>query len=171
MSAAIDSVLTVRPNPGNIDETWTEIKSLRQSTTPAQLADYISATIHSNPTECFRYLVSHRLADAVKDDAVYGGSVLPPVRFATKLFSPNIAASFAIVLIFIIILVKGDFHRRKVSLSEWLLPSLYLATAGTSIIGAQDEWQRLILPAYPALLIMAGVVLMSAASAINGRGS
>lgn len=163
LNASIDSILTIRQMPGTIDETWTEIQSLRRVASATEVADYVARTMSSAPGACMKFILTERLAQALKDDAAYGGYVLPPVRALTKLFAPNIGAAMALLLIFCIITARSDLRKRKFSFMGWLMASLALAMISTSIIGAQNEWQRLILPAYPMLLLILGSVFLSAA--------
>lgn len=167
LNASIDSILAVRPMPGTVDETWTEIQSLRRAASATDVADFVSATMTSAPKECMSFILTERLAQALKDDAAYGGYVLPPVRALTKLFAPNIGAAMALLLIFCVITLRRNVSSRKFQFMDWLMASLALAMISTSIIGAQDEWQRLILPAYPILLLILGSVFLSAAKKIS----
>ncbi|MBD5282636.1 MAG: hypothetical protein HDR81_06095 [Bacteroides sp.] len=167
LKASIDSILSVRLMPGTIDETWTEIQSLRRAASLTDVADYVSQTMASAPKECMKFILTERLAQALRDDATYGGYVLPPVRALTKLFAPNIGAAMALLLIFCIIASRRDLRKHKFSFLNWLMASLALAIISTSIIGAQNEWQRLILPAYPILLLILGSVFIAAARKIQ----
>lgn len=167
LNASIDSILSVRPMPGTVDETWTEIQSLRRAASLTDVADYVSETMASAPKECMKFILTERLSQALKDDAAYGGYVLEPVRALTKLFAPNIGAAMALLLIFCVITASGDLRKRRFSFINWLMASLALAMISTSIIGAQDEWQRLILPAYPMLLLILGSVFFAAARKIR----
>ncbi len=71
----------------------------------------------------------------------------------------------ALLLISCIIIARRDLRRRQFSLYWWLTVTLTLAMISTSIIGAQDEWQRLILPAYPCLLLLLAETFITAAHA------
>ncbi len=117
----------------------------------------------ARPVATARYILTDRLARAVSDDAVYGGSLFPPVRALTKLIGVNIGAALALMLVFITIMLRS----RKFTPYKWLISLLFAATVATSIIGAQNEWQRLILPAYPALLLMGAATLTHAATVIT----
>lgn len=159
----VDSILTVRPAPGTIEETWTELSAINTNATPAQIAAFTTGAMKARPVATARYILTDRMARAVSDDAVYGGSLFPPVRALTKLIGVNIGAALALMLVFITIMLRS----RKFTPYKWLITLLFAATVATSIIGAQNEWQRLILPAYPALLLMAAATLTHSATVIT----
>lgn len=159
---ALDSITTLRPLPGTADETWSEVAALSRLTTPAEMAELTSGAISAHPVETLRHIISVRLPEAVSDDAVYGGTILPPVRALTKLIGVNIGGALALMLLFAVMLLRHDLRHHSLSIEKWLIAALFLATAATAIVGAQGEWQRLILPAYPALLIVASCVLARA---------
>lgn len=165
MRQTVDSILAVRPLPGTLAETWAEVDAISANANPAEMAEFTTGAISAHPVETVRYLMTVRLPEAVGDDAVYGGSVLAPVRALTKLIGVNIGGTLALLLVFVVILLRN----RSFELVKWLVAALFAATVATAVLGAQGEWQRLIVPAYPALLVMAACALMHAAKVIYAK--
>lgn len=158
----VDSIVAIRPIHGTEEETWTEVESIVAAATPADIVAFTSDAIKTHPAETAKSLLTERLPKFANDDAVYGAPLLVPLRAVTKLFGVNIGGALALMLLFVVILARTDRRAHTLSLVKWLMAVLFLATAATSFLGAQGEWQRLMLPAYPALLIAAGYTLSHA---------
>lgn len=165
MRQIVDSILAARPLPGTLGDTWAEVDAISANANPAEMAEFTTGAISAHPVETVRYLMTVRLPEAVGDDAVYGGSVLAPVRALTKLIGVNIGGTLALLLVFVVILLRN----RSFEPVKWLVAALFTATVATAVLGAQGEWQRLIVPAYPALLVMASCTLMHAAKVIYAK--
>lgn len=165
MRQIVDSILAARPLPGTLGDTWAEVDAISANANPAEMAEFTTGAISAHPVETVRCLMTVRLPEAVGDDAVYGGSVLAPVRALTKLIGVNIGGTLALLLVFVVILLRN----RSFEPVKWLVAALFTATVATAVLGAQGEWQRLIVPAYPALLVMASCTLMHAAKVIYAK--
>lgn len=169
LAEVIDSIISERPVPSDNSDIWQENRSIVDNSTPAEFSAYVSATIKAHPKEAIKYIVTKRIPEAVSDDAVYGGSILPPVRAITKLIGVNIGGAFALMLLFMVIYLRKDVRARRLSYMPWLMAAIFGASLFTAVVGAQGEWQRLMLPAYPTLLIMASLTLRHAIDVAGRR--
>lgn len=151
-----DSLLRRHGAEPALELVWSEVSTLSALTHPCELSEITTAAIKAHPKEVAKYIASKRAADVADADCVYGGSVCPPVRAVTRMLSPNNGAAFLMLLILMILLARHDMRMRRFSTFIWFMCGLFIVVYATVLIGAQNEYPRLLLPNYPVLLVLAG---------------
>lgn len=153
LAETVDSAVAYCPDP-SIDDIWAELPAISALATPAEMMEITSGAMRSNPGAIAKYIATVRLPAFSDADAIYGGSLLPPVRLATRFCSINNGTITLLLMIFIIALATTDIRRRSFNLPLWLCGGCIVCCDIVVALGAPDDFARLLLPNFPCILLI-----------------
>ncbi len=156
LRSVADSLLRRHGAQPTLEMVWNEVGTLSALTEPRELPEITTSAMKAHPKETVKYILSKRTCDVADADCIYGGSLCPPVRAVTRMLSPNNGAAFLMLLVVMILLARHDVKRRSFSTFTWFLCGLFIVIYATLLVGAQNEYPRLLIPNYPVLLLLAG---------------
>ncbi len=164
VAALMDSILTLRPEAGTLEDTWSERKALETKLEPSEFDGWIRDEMKLHHRRLLQYLRNERLSKVLPWPGLFVGCyAYPHLYYVLKLFSITFSTAFFIVAAFCLVVFLGDIRRRGISCYRWLLAGLYICMASVTIAGAENDWDRLMLPATSAFLLVAGSLFLSCA--------
>lgn len=133
---------------------WNEVNALTRNYPIADLDDYVDKAMRSHPTEIARLLTKRALMESpcapiFSDDGTLPHNPLRPLY-------PTIGMYWLFIIMFIGMMLRQWRRERQLPL---IPATLTLITAGitlASVLGAMSEWDRLMFPGIPALMLICG---------------
>lgn len=137
------------------DIVWDEIKEINQSVDISKFEEYVNAVIHKHPLKYIYGLMMRWSQECSQYKAVADTRWFPGYNIE-NIFIPNMAFYWLILCICIGILFKYGNKHRKIPKLFTLYTLICTCVFITTVLGAQAEYSRLNLPAFPMFLLLIG---------------
>lgn len=121
-----------------------------------ELARFENSVIRNHPIPCLKKSLAHFYKASYY---IVGITPFIPILEFFWAITPKIFSVYILCAIFMIILIRQFVKTGRLPFHYTILWIFCIATIVTAILGAQDEWGRLIIPAIPSLLLMTGCLL------------
>lgn len=136
---------------------------------PRTAAEIYGSILRQHKHEAFEYLMLERLPAVCESDALYGSgsAMVAPIRLLTKYVSVNVGATYFLFLLFVAMQARSDIRRHRYSTFRWFLAAAFTGCNIVVILGAPNEWPRLLIPDIPVVLLIAGITLKAVCWYVN----
>lgn len=155
----IDSLTCIfaelNPQP-TIQEKFGEAWLLIEASSYGEFEDYVNASLKSNPVECIKSVMYRAAFEAVSEPIIPLSNEYPWYVIG-RLISPNIGALLLLLIFTLCLCVIQTYRHKQLPLKTIMLILILLSTLGVAVLGAQGEWNRLIFPSTPVVLLILGI--------------
>ncbi len=136
---------------------WAESDELQRRFGYKEFDKFVIDQIKAHPKEWLWYISHQRLERLLSDCCAYtGGNMKPHISALTRLLWVNNSIVLTMFVIGLIFLVCHDIRQRRLSLYLWLLFTIFAADYAIILVGAPNDFARLLAQNYPLLMLVMG---------------
>lgn len=159
----IPDSLTMTADPVDIqikDTWWNEAALLHCELGPEQFHKFVSDQMKKHMIEVIRHIYIYRIDEMLDADCVFIGTDLPLKLCAlTRMIHVNNGTALLIFLLGLLLSGYFNIKGRKITYFTWLLYAMFAANYFTVLVGAPNDFTRLLAQNYPVLIAISCLVL------------
>lgn len=171
LKASLDSVLKAEGDDSVIcGQWWNDAYYISTEYGMMEFDKFVSDQMKAHTGELLTYIYRERIEGLLNSNCVYTGGAIPGVlKSLTRLVRVNNGTAFLIYVIAIAILLYTDIRSKHISYFMWMLSALFAANYLIVLIGAPNDFTRLLAQNYPVLIAISCRELDGLISLATGR--